>query len=105
MQLVIQWAPTDRFSRCVDRGALLRRRVPSPPVASLPPRWIAELPAVQQQAVAASSFCATTVGVAESQSLDITTSIDDLENGLPVIDPCAEGRRVAEAIVATLPPA
>ena len=71
----------------------------------LRPISIEDLPAVESQSTADSSLCTTTVGVAAAQSLDITTSVGDVIAGRPVIDPCAEGRRVAEAVVATLPPA
>lgn len=69
------------------------------------PIEVGELPAVQQQSVESSTLCTTTVGIADWEALDITTVIDELEGGRPITDPCAEGRRVAEAIVATLPPA
>lgn len=60
------------------------------------------LPIVEQQSGPASPFCTTTVGVAESQALEISASVDEVE-GQPAIDPCAEGRRVVEAIVPKLP--
>lgn len=63
------------------------------------------LPAVEELSTPGSSICTTTVGVADGQSIDVMTSVDDMKGGQPVIDPCAEGRRVAEAVVATLPPA
>jgi hypothetical protein len=48
--------------------------------------------------------CTTTVGVADGQSLQLNTSVGGGIDGLPDGDPCAEGHRVAEAIVSALPP-
>jgi len=69
------------------------------------PLEIAGLPAVEQQSPVGRGICTTTVGVADSQTLEVDVSIDDLaEDGGPTSDPCGEGRQVIEAIVSTLPP-
>lgn len=69
------------------------------------PTVIAGLPAVEQQSPSGKTLCTTTVGAAESQTLDVTSSVDDVgPGGQPVIDPCSEGRRVIEAIIFGLPP-
>lgn len=69
------------------------------------PVTIAGLPAVEEQSPSAPSSCTTTVGVAERQALEVTVYVTDIRrDGSTPIEPCAEGRRVVEAIVSTLPP-
>lgn len=68
------------------------------------PLEIAGLPAVDIKSGPQVLTCTTTVGVADGQSLDLDTSVGGGLDGLPDDDPCAEGHRVAEEIVSTLPP-
>lgn len=68
------------------------------------PTTVVGLPAVEEQNSVNLASCNTVVGVAPSQALDVETGIDDVTKGRPAIDPCTEGRRVVEAIVASLPP-
>lgn len=67
------------------------------------PLEIAGLPAVQLSAGSQVFTCTTTVGVAEMDAVDINTSVES-SRGRPMSDPCEDGRRVAEAVVSTLPP-
>lgn len=69
------------------------------------PTTLVGLPAVEQQSFSGPQICTTTVGIADGQSLDVQTDIGEFRSdGSPATDPCAEGRRVVEAIVSTLPP-
>lgn len=68
------------------------------------PTEVAGLPAVEQQNDVDSSNCATAVGVAEVQTLDVTIDVEKLANGALSAQPCLEGRRAIEAVVSTLPP-
>ena len=66
---------------------------------------IAGLPAVEQQSPVNLGSCVITAATAVGQALDVTSDVVDRHpGGRPVVDPCAEGRRVVEAIVSTLPP-
>lgn len=67
------------------------------------PLRIDDLPAVDIKSGPQVQTCTTTVGVADGQSLDLDTSVGGGRDGIPDGDPCAEGHRVAEAIVSTLP--
>ena len=67
------------------------------------PLRIAGLPAVDIMSGPQVLTCTTTVGVADGQSLELNTDVG-LTNGRRDADPCAEGHRVAEEIVSTLPP-
>lgn len=68
------------------------------------PLEIAGLPAVDIMTGPRAPVCTTRVGIADSQSLDLNTSVGTGIDGRPDGDPCAEGHRVAEEIVSTLPP-
>lgn len=68
------------------------------------PIEISGLPAVDIMSGPQVQTCTTTVGVADGQSLQLNTSVGGGLDGLPDGDPCAEGHRVAEEIVSTLPP-
>lgn len=68
------------------------------------PVEIEELPAVEIQPREDSADCTTTVGVADSQSLDLTGFVRVGADGVRRGDPCALNREVAREILSTLPP-
>ncbi len=67
------------------------------------PLRINDAPAVDIKSGPQALTCTTTVGVADGQSLQLNTSVGGGSDGLPDGDPCAEGHRVAEAIISTRP--
>jgi hypothetical protein len=104
---------------CVRRGASADRRMalivaPTRDVlvdtyrvrqfALFRPSTVDGLPATVEQASAESTSCSVTVGTAEGQGFIVNYSEYELgPDGRPD-DPCGKGQRVAERIVAALPP-
>jgi len=68
------------------------------------PITVAGLPGTREQASAGSLSCAITVGTAEGQGFIMNFDQGSLASGGQAGDPCGEGQRVAERIVAALPP-
>ena len=68
------------------------------------PLRIRGLPAVDIKSGPEAATCTTTAGIADGQSLDLNTSVGSGLDRVPDGDPCAEGHRVAEEIISTLPP-
>lgn len=68
------------------------------------PLRISGLPAVDLLSSPDALTCTTTVGVADNESLDLTSSVGADRNGNGVRDPCEKGHQVAEEIISTLPP-
>ena len=68
------------------------------------PTDIGGLPGTLEQSYAGSTACTITVGTAQDQGFVATYTQLEVGAGEHADDPCGRGRRVAERIVAALPP-
>lgn len=97
-------------SRRVDaslalKGDLFVATYRNPDLPLFRPLAIAGLPAVDTRSRPDALTCTTTVGVADSESLDVTGFVGSRLGGTSSTNaPCEDAHRVAEEIISTLPP-
>lgn len=68
------------------------------------PTTVADLPAVREQSEPTSIACTVTVGIADTQALEVTYTQLGLLRGERPDDPCGRGERIAEVVIGNLPP-